>query len=235
MVAHNDKPILFFATANEWDDWLATAEMPGGVRLRLRKKASTKPGFLYAEALDAALCHGWIDGQIQSEDSDYYLQAFTPRRARSPWSKINRDHVSRLILEGRMRLAGQAEIDRAKSDGRWDAAYQQKGSAVPADLQAALDANASAAATFASLTNQERFAFVFRLGNVKREQTRIRKVAEYVTKLANGQRTPERGGVVAPRMPLGERIDAITPAVSAHDLLQRAAEPLAPKGEAAGR
>ena len=190
MVAHNDKPILFFADPADWEAWLASAEVPGGIRLRLRKKASTKPGFLYAEALDAALCHGWIDGQSQSEDDDYYLQAFTPRRARSPWSKINRDHVARLIKESRMRAGGQAEIDRAKADGRWDAAYQQKGSTVPADLQVALDANPAAAATFASLSSQERFAFVFRLGNVKRQETRTRKISAYVTDLANGKRTP---------------------------------------------
>ncbi len=190
VVAHNDKPILFFAEPADWDAWLAAADAPGGIRLRLRKKASTKPGFLYADALDAALCHGWIDGQIQSEDGDYYLQAFTPRRPRSPWSKINREHVARLTDAGRMRAGGQAEIDRAKADGRWDAAYQQKGSTVPTDLQAALDANPTAAATFAALSSQERFAFVFRLGNIQREATRVRKVNAFVASLADGKRTP---------------------------------------------
>ncbi len=134
-----------------------------------------------------ALCRGWIDGQIQSDDADFFLQAFTPRRSRSPWSQINRAHVERLINEGRMRPSGQAEIDRAKADGRWQAAYRQKTSTVPEDLQAALDASPSAAAAFARLTSQNRFAILFRLGNLKRAETRQRKLHEYVAMLERGE------------------------------------------------
>ena len=126
MVAHADKPVLYLTSAAELERWIERAADDGGVRLRLRKKSSKQPGITYAEALDVALCHGWIDGQKQSNDADFFLQAFTPRRFRSPWSQINRDHVERLINEGRMRPAGQAEIDRAKADGRWQAAYRQR-------------------------------------------------------------------------------------------------------------
>lgn len=186
MVANADKPIVLFETPEAWEQWLEADPDPRGVRLQLRKKYSTRPGITYPEALDVALCHGWIDGQIQRCDDDYSLQAFTPRRARSPWSKVNQGHVARLIEAGRMRPAGQAEIDRAKADGRWDAAYQQKGSTVPADLRAALDANTIAATGYDALTSQERFGITFRLDQVKRAETRQRKIATYVEALAAG-------------------------------------------------
>jgi uncharacterized protein YdeI (YjbR/CyaY-like superfamily) len=178
---------MYFVIADEWERWLVTAADDGGVRLRLGKKSSKLAGITYAEALDVALCHGWIDGQIQSESGDYFLQAFTPRRKASPWSKVNREHVARLISEGRMRAGGQAEIDRAKADGRWDAAYQQKNAKLPDDLQVALDANPVAAEFFAGLSSQNRFAIIFRLGNVKRAATRERKLAEYVAMLERGE------------------------------------------------
>ena len=187
MVAHADKPVLYLTSAAELERWIERADDDGGVRLRLRKKSSKQPGITYAEALDVALCHGWIDGQKQSNDADFFLQAFTPRRFRSPWSQINRDHVERLINEGRMRPAGQAEIDRAKADGRWQAAYRQKNSAVPDDLQAALDASPEAAAAFARLTSQNRFAISFRLGNVRRAENRQRKLHEYLAMLERGE------------------------------------------------
>ena len=187
MVAHADKPILHVASTAELERWIQSAADDGGVRVRLRKKASKQPGITYAEALDVALCHGWIDGQIQSDDADYFLQAFTPRRSRSPWSQINRNHVERLINQGRMRPAGQAEIDRAKADGRWEAAYRQKDAAVPEDLQAALDASPAAAAEFAQLSSQNRFAILFRLGNLKRAETRERKLRDYVVMLERGE------------------------------------------------
>ena len=141
MVSHADKPELRVDTVAEWEGWLESAPDPGGVRLRLRKTAAAVPGITYAEALDVALCFGWIDGQKQSLDADYFLQAFTPRRPRSIWSKVNIGHVARLIEEGRMRPAGQHEIDRAKADGRWDAAYRQRDGDLPAELQDALDAD----------------------------------------------------------------------------------------------
>jgi uncharacterized protein YdeI (YjbR/CyaY-like superfamily) len=187
VVAHSDKPIQLFTTTAAWEKWIENATDEGGVRLRLRKKSSILPGITYAEALDVALCHGWIDGQKQSDDDDYFLQAFTPRRARSPWSKVNREHVARLIDEGRMRTGGQAEVDRAKADGRWEAAYRQKDDDIPTELQAALDFSPIAADAFAGLSRQNRFAIVFRLSNAKRAETRKRKVAEYIAMLERGE------------------------------------------------
>ena len=187
MAGVNDRELLLFATAAEFEAWLADNLAHDGIRLQLRKKSSTKPGMLYAEALDVALCWGWIDGQKGSLDEDYFFNGFSPRRARSPWSQINREHVERLTSEGRMRPEGQAEIDRAKADGRWDAAYRQKDAAVPDDLQRALDANPAALAMFAKLSSQNRFAILFRIGAVKRAETRERKIGEFVTMLANGE------------------------------------------------
>ncbi len=187
MVGVADKPILTVDTVPEWESFLDAHPDSDGVRVRLRKKSSTLPGITYAEALDAALCFGWIDGQGGSLDDDYHLQVFTPRRKRSMWSQRNREHVERLTSEGRMRPPGQAEIDRAKADGRWDAAYRQRGAEVPADLQEALDAKPTAAAFFARLSSQNRFAILFRIGNVKRADTRARKIAMFVDMLERGE------------------------------------------------
>jgi len=187
MASVSDRELLLFATAAEFEAWLADNVSHEGIRLQLRKKSSAKPGMLYSEALDVALCWGWIDGQKGSLDADYFYNGFSPRRARSPWSQVNREHVERLIAEGRMRAEGQLEIDRAKTDGRWDAAYRQSDTAVPADLQLALDASPAALAKFATLTSQNRFAILFRIGNVKRAETRARKISEYVAMLAKGE------------------------------------------------
>ena len=187
MAGVNDRELLLFATAAEFEAWLAENLTHDGIRLQLRKKSSTKPGMLYAEALDVALCWGWIDGQKGSLDEDYFFNGFSPRRARSPWSQINREHVERLVAEGRMQPSGQAEVDRAKADGRWDAAYRQKDAAVPADLQLALDASPAALALFQQLSSQNRFAILFRIGNVKRAETRARKIEQFVAMLAAGE------------------------------------------------
>ncbi|WP_394770452.1 YdeI family protein [Lacisediminihabitans sp.] len=188
MVANDDKPVLHFATADEWRDWLADHHTePGGVRLMLRKKGSALPGIGVEQALDEALCVGWIDGQRAAFDEHYFLQAYSPRRARSPWSQINRDHVARLAAEGRMRPSGLAEVDQAKADGRWDAAYRQKTAEVPPDLQASLDANPAAATLFATLSSQNRFAILFRVGSVTRASTRAAKIDTFVAMLARGE------------------------------------------------
>ena len=187
MAAFSDKPLLEIDTVEQWESWLDANHGHDGVRLRLRKKAAKVPGITYDEALEAALCFGWIDGQAASLGENYSLRLFTPRRARSIWSQRNRDIVGRLADEGRMRAAGAAEIERAKADGRWDAAYRWKGAEVPADLQSALDANPAAAAFFATVTSQNRFAILFRIGNVKRAETRARKIAEYVAMLERGE------------------------------------------------
>ena len=188
MVAYADKPLLHFTDPAEWEAFLRDDPPEGGVRLLLLKKAATVPGIRYAEALDVALCHGWIDGQTGRHDDDFTAQAFTPRRARSPWSQINIGHTERLIAAGRMQPAGYAEIERAQADGRWDAAYRQKGAVAPDDLQAALDADGAAAAAWATLDAQNRFAILFRVGNVKRAETRARKIAEFTAMLARGER-----------------------------------------------
>ena len=187
MVSVNEKPILRVDTVAEWERFLEGQPDSGGVRLMLRKTASTMPGITYAEALDAALCFGWIDGQRGAFDEQYHLQVFTPRRPRSIWSQRNRDHVERLNAQGRMRPAGQAHVDRAKGDGRWDAAYRQRDTEVPSDLQDALEASPAAALFFAQLSNQNRFAIVFRISNVKRADTRARKITAFVEMLERNE------------------------------------------------
>lgn len=186
MVSYADKPILEL-TIDEWERFLANDPGDDGVRLKLRKKNSTAPGITWSEALDVALCYGWIDGQGGRFDDDYTLQAFTPRRKNSPWSKINREHVARLIEEGRMRPAGLAEVERAKADGRWDAAYRQKDAVAPADLQAVLDANPAAASFIDGLTKLERFRIYFRLGNIKTPSVRAARIQDVVDKAARGE------------------------------------------------
>jgi uncharacterized protein YdeI (YjbR/CyaY-like superfamily) len=186
MAAVSDKPILIVDSVQEWEDWLGANPESDGVRLRLRKKSSKRAGITYPEALDSALCFGWIDGQAGSVDDDYHLQLFTPRRRRSMWSQRNRDHVARLTAAGRMRASGMAEVERAQADGRWDAAYRQKDAPVPDDVQAALDASPAAKAFFAELSAQNRFAILFRIGNVKRAATRAAKIQTFVAMLEKG-------------------------------------------------
>jgi uncharacterized protein YdeI (YjbR/CyaY-like superfamily) len=187
MVSFADKPILEL-TIDEWQHYLENEPDDGGVRLKLRKKTSSAPGITWDEALDVALCHGWIDGQSARLDDDYTLQAFTPRRKNSPWSRINQEHVARLLSEGRMRPAGLAEVERAKADGRWDAAYRMKDAAAPPDLQAALDANPDAAAFLDGLSKTDRFQIYFRIGNIRTPAVRAARIAEVVEKAARGER-----------------------------------------------
>ncbi|MBF4462363.1 MULTISPECIES: YdeI/OmpD-associated family protein [unclassified Rathayibacter] len=187
MVSFADKPIMPFVAPEEWDAYLRGDPDPGGVRLKLRKKGAVDPGLTRQEALDVALCHGWIDGQGGAFDEQFSLQAYTPRRRASPWSQINREHVARLLDEGRMLPAGLAEVERAKADGRWEAAYRQKGAEVPADFQAALDADPGARTFFATVGGQKRFAFLFRLSQLKRPETRSRRIEEYIELLREGR------------------------------------------------
>jgi uncharacterized protein YdeI (YjbR/CyaY-like superfamily) len=179
----------FFASAADWERWLednhASAD---GVWIKMAKKDSGIDSVRYPEVLDVALCFGWIDARREALDERYYLQRFTPRRARSKWSRINRDKVQRLIAEGRMRAAGHGEIERAKADGRWEAAYDgQKVIAVPDDLQRELDARPDAKAFFARLTSQNRYAILYRLQDAKRPETRARRLAKFVAMLEAGE------------------------------------------------
>jgi uncharacterized protein YdeI (YjbR/CyaY-like superfamily) len=188
MASFEDKAIHYFTTAAEWEAFLAADPPDDGVRLQLRKKSSSAPGILWQEALEVALCYGWIDGQTKRLDDDFTLQAFTPRRRNSPWSQINQGHVARLIDEGRMRPAGQAEIDRAKADGRWEAAYRVKDAMPSAEFETALAANPAAAATWQTLSKQNRFAVIFRLSQAKRDETRTRNIEKYIAMLERGEK-----------------------------------------------
>jgi uncharacterized protein YdeI (YjbR/CyaY-like superfamily) len=181
-----DYPHHQFDDAAAFDVFLAEhgASEPG-VRLRIAKKGSEHTTITHSDAIDVALCHGWIDGIRNALDADFFLQTFTPRRPRSLWSKVNRLRVEALIEAGRMRPAGLAEIDLAKSDGRWEAAYDsQRTIEVQPDLAAALEANPEAKAFFATLSSQNRYAILFRLHNLKRAETRARRIEEFVAMLA---------------------------------------------------
>lgn len=181
---------LTFATQSEWETWLeGHGSISSGVWLRMAKKSAGQPTVTYAQALESALCHGWIDGQKQSEDQHHWLQRFTPRTAKSLWSKINREKAEALITAHKMRPAGLAAIARARQDRRWDAAYASaRTSTVPDDLQQALDAAPQAQAFFATLNSQNRFAILFRIQNVKKAETRARKIAHFVQMLSVGEK-----------------------------------------------
>lgn len=183
------EPLVFTGPA-AWRAWLDEYESTSdGVWILLAKKGKPSPTTVtYDTALDEALCSGWIDGQGRSHDDASSVQRFTPRRARSTWSVRNQGIVAQLIDGGRMRPRGQAEIDRAKADGRWDAAYAgSKDITVPAELVDALAANPRAAAMFEILSSQNRFSILFRLHNAKRPETVTRNVAKYVDMLARGE------------------------------------------------
>ncbi|UFS61088.1 YdeI/OmpD-associated family protein [Subtercola endophyticus] len=180
-----ERETLYCSDAATWAEWLAAHhESSPGIRLAIAKKGGDHSSVSYAEAHDEALCYGWIDGQKGSLDEHHFLQNFGPRRPQSLWSKINVDKAEALVAAGRMKAAGLAEIERAKANGRWAAAYAgSKSIAVPDDLSAALAANPDAAAFFATLSATNRYAILFRINNVKRAETRARKIADYVLML----------------------------------------------------
>jgi uncharacterized protein YdeI (YjbR/CyaY-like superfamily) len=180
------QPALSFPSAAEWRQWLRTEHAKSsGVWLKIAKKGGSEAGLFYREALLEALCFGWIDGQKRGLDTTHWLQRFCPRKPGSRWSKINTEHAEALIAAGHMQPAGQREVDAARSDGRWDAAYRgQRTIEMPDDLAQALAANQEAAAFFAKVSSQNRFAILYRIGAVKRPETRARKIALYVEMLA---------------------------------------------------
>jgi uncharacterized protein YdeI (YjbR/CyaY-like superfamily) len=180
---------LTCSTKADWDTWLAeNHRISTGVWLCLAKKTADVATVTYAEALDVALCHGWIDSQKKSDDAHFWLQRFTPRSAKSVWSKVNRDKALALIADGRMQPAGLAQIERARQDGRWDAAYDPASTAtIPDDFQAALDRNAKAKAFFASLNGRNRYAILFRIQTAKKAETRTSRIQQFVTMLENGE------------------------------------------------
>ena len=157
--------------------------------MKIAKKSSGITTVTFPEALEGALCYGWIDGQRNSFDDQWFLQRFTPRRPRSKWSKVNRAKAERLIEEGRMQPAGLAEVERARADGRWDAAYDPPSAVtVPPDLQRALDENPAAAAFFATLNRQSRLAILYPIHDAKKPETRARRIERFVAMLSDGTR-----------------------------------------------
>jgi uncharacterized protein YdeI (YjbR/CyaY-like superfamily) len=183
-------PTLAFASAKEWEAWLerhhATAP---GVWIKLAKKGSGIPSVTYMEAVDVGLCYGWIDSQSKSLDDRQYVQRFTPRRARSPWSKINRAKAEEFIAQGKMRPAGMREVEAAQADGRWEAAYDgQRTIEVPPDLKKLLDRNAKAKRFFATLDSKNRYAVLHRIQQAKKPETRARRIEQFVAMLAEGKK-----------------------------------------------
>jgi uncharacterized protein YdeI (YjbR/CyaY-like superfamily) len=190
MAAKQELPVLPAASREAWDAWLAEEhERSRGVRLRLAKKGSAGRGVTHAEALEVALCYGWIDGQASRLDDDFWLCRFTPRRPQSRWSKINRGRAEELIARGEMKPAGLRQVEQAKADGRWDRAYESPSTAtVPDDLRAALERNPRARESFEALNRTNRYAILHRIEDAKRPETRARRIQKYVAMLAAGEK-----------------------------------------------
>ena len=183
-------PILPFASKKKWADWLAKQhDKSTGVWLKLSKKVSGIPSVTYEEALDIALCYGWIDGQKKGFDDQYWLQKFSPRGPKSIWSKINTEKAERLIASGEMRPAGLKAIEAAKQDGRWDAAYaSQKNISIPEDFQTELDKNMKAKDFFMRLKSAERYTFLFRIHHAKKVETRTKRIQKFIEMLERGEK-----------------------------------------------
>ncbi len=186
MTARTDLPILPFATRGAWEAWLDEHHTASeGLWLKIAKKGSGIETVSYPEALEVALCYGWIDGQKASFDDRYWLQRFTPRRSRSKWSKVNRQKATELIERGAMKPAGLREVERAKADGRWDAAYDAQSTAtVPDDLRRELEKNDAAREFFQTLNSANRYAILYQIGDAKKPETRARRIEKFVAMLA---------------------------------------------------
>lgn len=190
----DDLPLSAFESAATWEAFLEReGAISLGVWLKIAKKGTGVSTVTYSDALDVALCHGWIDSQKGAVDATWFKQRFTPRKPRSKWSRINVARAEALLAAGRMRAAGVAEVDAAKSDGRWAAAYAgARTIEVPPDLRAALDAEPQAAAFFAELDGTNRYAVLYRLHQAQRPETRARRLAQFVDMLRDGRRLHER-------------------------------------------
>jgi len=188
-MAPDDLPIIPFPSQDAWETWLEKEHASSaGLWIKIAKKASGIGTITHEEALEVALCFGWIDGQRGRFDDEWFIQRFTPRRARSRWSKINRDKAEHLIERGAMRPAGLHEVERAKADGRWEAAYASQSTIeVPDDLREALDENPAAKEFFATLTGANRYAVLYRIHDAKRPETRVRRIEKFVAMLARGE------------------------------------------------
>jgi uncharacterized protein YdeI (YjbR/CyaY-like superfamily) len=185
-----EAPSKEFRSRAAWAKWLERHHGDeAGVWLKFAKKGTGVTTVTYAEALEVALCYGWIDAHVRRLDETYYLQRFVPRRARSKWSKINRDAATRLIEAGAMQPPGLAEVERAKADGRWEAAYDSPASAtVPEDFERALARNKKAREFFGTLSGSNRYAILYRIQDAKRPETRARRIAQFVDMLARGEK-----------------------------------------------
>jgi len=189
MSTGQDLPIVQPDGREAWRAWLEENHASrAGVWLKFAKKGSPTPTVTYSEAIEEAVCFGWIDGQVRAHDEHFYLQRFTPRRPKSKWSQINREKATRLLAEGRVRPPGLAQIEAAKADGRWEAAYPAQSAAhVPDDLQEALDHNPRAKEFFETLTGSTRYAFLYRLHNVTKPEARAKRIAGYIELLNEGK------------------------------------------------
>lgn len=183
-------PTLSFGTKKQWTAWLAKQhDKSTGVWLKLAKKDSGIASVTYDQALESALCYGWIDGQKKGFDNQYWLQKFTPRGPKSIWSKINTEKAERLIASGEMKPAGLKAIEAAKQDGRWDAAYaSQKNISIPEDFQTALDHNKKAKTFFDTLKSAERYSFLFRIQTAKKPETRAKRIQHFVQLLERNEK-----------------------------------------------
>ena len=190
MSAKKDLPVIAFASREAWAAWLAEHHAESrGLWLKIAKKGAGTDSVSYAEALEVALCYGWIDGQKDKLDDRHWLQRFTPRKARSKWSRINCAKAAALIEKGEMRPAGRREVERAKADGRWEAAYAgQRAATVPDDLRQELEKNGRAREFFATLDSANRYAILYRLHEAKRPETRARRLAKFVEMLEEGKK-----------------------------------------------
>ena len=188
MATSDDLPIKHFKDQKGWEKWLVANAGGKGIWLQIAKKDSGIASVNYAEALEVALCHGWIDGQKRGHDEQFFLQRFTPRRPRSLWSKINIGHVERLIAAGLMQPGGLREVEAAKADGRWDAAYQGfSGMEVPGELAEALMGNRKAREFFDQLDKTNRYSFCWRVHTAKKPETRLARARKFVEMLARGE------------------------------------------------
>lgn len=185
-----DLPVIPFATPSDWEKWLdQNHTVSNGIWLRFYKKNSGVASVSYAEALDVALCYGWIDAQLKSIDGISYKQHFTPRRPKSIWSKRNIEHIARLILEGRMKPAGLREAEAAKVDGRWEKAYDPQAlMTAPDDFMAELSKNKKALAFYESLNKANKYAIAWRIQTAKRPETREKRIREVLEMLSRGEK-----------------------------------------------
>ena len=186
--AAGEMPTLLFRTMGEWERWLSRHGEAAGVWMRIAKKAAALDSISYAEALDVALRHGWIDGQKKRGDDESFLQKFTPRGARSVWSKVNREKAERFMADGSMKAAGLRSVEQARANGQWDRAYDSHSRAtVPDDLQVALARNRKAREFFATLSSTNRYAILWRLQTAVRAETRARRLEQFVAMLVRGE------------------------------------------------